>query len=575
MLRSLVKPCPEVYHFAMSGWAVDLGTSNTGVARWDRRTGSPQLLLLPEICRERDGGDPLEAPRLVPSATHVLEEVDWVTRIGSWPLFSRRVFWGQRGWIGRQALARNVVRQLPCFAPTFKPYLSSQALRPLARTSGRTWSAREVAGLFVRELMAEVKRTTGERPREIVVTTPVDSYESYRAEVRGLFSRAGVREVHFLDEPVAAAIGYGLGLQRCVLVVDMGGGTLDLALVSLSAREMETGSCEVIAKQARPLGGDQVDRWLLAEICDRLEMPRSVIDEEGPHRFWARLMIDEARRVKEALYFRQRETFGFVNPEGTRGQDAPQLLEVTQEQLREVLTRHGLVETLEACIEGIRHDAAQQGRALEDVDHVLMVGGSTLLPFVTPTLQKAFGRDRVRSWQPFEAVVLGAAAFAAGEVTQSDFIVHDYAFVTYDPATHQEVHNVVVPRGTRFPTDGPVWKKKLVPTCSLGEPEKLFKLVICELGVDHGGDRRFAWDSEGRLHKLGGSGEDAETGIVVPLNEADPVLGRLDPPHGPGDRNSRLEIAFGVNADRWLTTTVRDLYTEKLLLEDAAVVRLL
>ena len=573
----LVKDSAREYQATMSGWAIDLGTTNTGVARWDDVTGSPQLLELLELCRKPGAGDPLGAPKLVPSATHLREDTDLATRVGTWPVFASRTFWGRRAWIGRQALERNMVRPLPCYAPTFKPYLASGAMKQIARTGKRSWTARDVAGIFVRELLAEIKRTTGERPRSVVVTTPVDSYEAYRAEVVRLFRRVGVREVHFLDEPVAAAIGYGLGLkrQRHVLVIDMGGGTLDLALVSLSAREMASGSCEVLAKEGRAVGGDLVDRWLLAEICHRLEMPRSMVDEDGPQRFWARLMIAEARRVKEALYFRQSEAFGFVNPDGSSRRETQDLLEISQQDLRDVLTRHDLVGTLEACVAGIRDQAARRGLTFDDIDQVLMVGGSTLLPFVYPTIQDAFGREKVRAWQPFEAVVYGAAAFAAGEVTQSDFIVHDYAFVTYDPKTHDPIHTVIVPKGTRFPSRAPVWKRKLVPTCSLGEPEKVFKMVICEVGSDEGGDRRFAWDAEGKLHKLGGAGGGTGQSIVVPLNESDPVLGRLDPPHKPSDRNPRLEIAFGVNADRWLIATVRDLQTDKLLMKDEAVVRLL
>jgi molecular chaperone DnaK (HSP70) len=561
----------------MPGWAIDLGTTNTGVARWDRVTGSPQLLELPNVCRKPGEGDALEAPKLVPSATHLIAEQDLATRIGAWPVFNTRAFWGRRAFIGRQALDRNMVRPLPCYAPSFKPYLSSGALKTIARTGKRTWSARDVAGVFVRELFAEIKRTTGERPREVVVTTPVDSYEAYRAELVRVFKRVGVRHVRFLDEPVAAAIGYGLGLkrQRHVLVVDMGGGTLDLALVSLSARQMTSGSCEVIAKEGRAVGGDLVDRWLLAEICDRLDMPRSMVDEDGPNRFWARLMIEEARRVKEAVYFREREAFGFVKPDGSSTGEPQDLVEISQEDVRAVLQRHDLVGTLQSCIRGIRSQAARRGITFDDIDQVLMVGGSTLLPFVFPTFQDTFGREKVRAWQPFEAVVYGAAAFAAGEVTQSDFIVHDYAFVTYDPKTHEPVHTVIVPKGTRFPTGEPTWKKKLVPTCSLGEPEKVFKMVICEVGRDEGGDRRFTWDAEGKLHKLGGQEGGSGAQIVVPLNGSDPVLGRLDPAHKPSDRNPRLEIAFGVNADRWLIATVTDLQTDKILMKNEAVVRLL
>lgn len=78
-----------------------------------------------------------------------------------------------------------------------------------------------------------------------------------------------------------------------------------------------------------------------------------------------------------------------------------------------------------------------------------------------------------------------------------------------------------MPRGTRFPTPPDLWKRQLVPTCALGEPGTIF---------------------------------------------------RLDPPHSPRDRRPRLEISFGVNAERWLVATVRDLLTQKDLMREGRLI---
>jgi hypothetical protein len=92
----------------MSGWAIDLGNSHTRVARWIEETGTPQLLELPEICRLPGGSEPLAAPRLIPSATEVVNPVSLTTRIGAWPLVRRYWFLGCRAVIGRPALERNL-----------------------------------------------------------------------------------------------------------------------------------------------------------------------------------------------------------------------------------------------------------------------------------------------------------------------------------------------------------------------------------------------------------------------------------------------------------------------------------
>jgi molecular chaperone DnaK (HSP70) len=564
----------------MAFWALDLGTTNTVLARWDAAVGRPHVVELASVSRAPEGGDPLEAPRVVPSAVHVLEPRTLWDRIGRWRPLKRHLI-GHQALIGRRALELNQGPIHSNFATSFKPFLGSQPLRTLARAGGRPYSAREVTALFIRELLAQIRQDYGAKVRELTVTSPVEAYESYRAELVRIATDVGIRKLRFVDEPVAAALGYGLGIdrERVVLVVDFGGGTLDVALVALGPRQVEEGAARVLAKEGRRLGGNDVDRWLLDQFCRKLEYPLAEDPEDRDRSFWYRLMLAEACRVKESLFFRESDSFYLLPPEEMRafeaqlhGQAAP--LEVTKKELTDILRTGGLYEAIEGCVDDVLATAAAAGISVADVTDVLMVGGSTLLPGVYSRFETRFGRDKVRGWQPFEAVAHGACVLAAGGFTHSDFIVHDYAFVTHDPSTNERQYNVIVPRGTRFPTGADFWKRQLVPTCSLGEPETIFKLLICEMGRAEAGQRSFAWDAAGRLHKLGGRDGGPER-LIVPLNESSPALGRLDPPHSPSDRRPRLELSFGVSADRWLCATVLDLSTRKLLMRDEPVVRLL
>lgn len=564
----------------MTSWAMDLGTTNTGIACWDDVAGRPRLLELPDICRVPDGEDQFEAPRLVPSATHVLTGDDFWTRVGRWPLMERNVSWGKQAYIGRPAMELNKGRTTPNYTFTFKPYLGLDPLRIIARAGKERFTARDVARMFMRELFANVKKETGKRVRDLVITTPVEAFESYRAELTELTRKVGVKRLRFVDEPVAAAIGYGIGAgrQRTVMVVDFGGGTLDLALVRIDARNMESGQCDVLAKEGRSVGGNDVDHWLVEMFCEQHGYPLSRDDQNEQHNFWYNMLLAEARRVKEAVFFKPEETFLITPPDDLRsfearlrGDDAS--TDFSRDKLIALLEGRGLYSTLRDCLEGMRVQMNEQGLGFDDISDILMVGGSTLLPGVYDIFQEKFGRDRVRAWQPFEAVAYGAAAYAAGSMSQSDFIVHDYSLRTYRNDGQEVEYPIIVPRGTRFPTKTDLWKRQFVPTCALGMPEDQFRLVICEIGRDDGQDRRFGWDAEGRLHKIGGKGESSQ--LIVPLNESNPTLGRLDPAHAPTDKRPRLEISFGVNSDRWLSATVLDLHTKKYLMKDEAVVRLL
>ncbi len=556
----------------MSHWAIDLGTSNTVIARWDAASETSEVIRLKAICRDPDGLDPLAAPGVVPSSTHMVHETDLWTSVGRWPMVRTRVFWGRHAIIGQPAIEKNISTHAPAYLPSFKGHLQHQASKPVARAGGQSFTARDVARAFLRELLAEIERQTGERVRELTVTCPVDAYEGYRAEVRELFRTHGVRVKSFVDEPVAAAAGYGLSVrgERKVLVVDFGGGTLDLALVAIDARSVESGTGRVLAKAGRPIGGNLVDRWLLDDVARRLSAPLPTEDE-----FWLRLLLDEARWVKEQVFLKDSEPFQLRPPgDGSvaaarMGRSVPEVT-VTREDLVACLTAHRLYEQLTEVTDEVLAKARADG-LLGDPDDVLMVGGSTLLPGVFPHFEARFGRDRVRAWQPFSAVAQGACTLSARGFAPSDYIVHDYAIMV-SGAGGQRQPIIIVPAGTRFPTAPDLWRRPLVPTCALGEPEQTFKLVISELGANRPGDKSFGWDAAGHLQTL--DGHDGQR-LIVPLNEANPTLGFLDPPHQPGDKRARLDVAFGVNEERWLIATVTDLLNNKRLMQAAPVVRLL
>ena len=218
----------------------------------------------------------------MPSAVHLLEKPGLLDRLGSWPPLARRIFLGRRALIGRPALERNDGVAHPSFVPAFKPALSTEALRPLARVGRhRSPPARPPTP----SCASCCARSSGRRATASATSwSPrrCSAFETYRAEVQGILRGLGVRRVRFVDEPVAAALGYGLSLthDRTVLVVDIGGGTMHVVLVRLRPRGAMGGQATVLAKRGRPLGGNAVDGWVLQDLCrqmgyDRWRRPRT------------------------------------------------------------------------------------------------------------------------------------------------------------------------------------------------------------------------------------------------------------------------------------------------------------
>lgn len=568
----------------MTSWAIDLGTSNTAVARWDDQNNEPRMGHFPEIAREAEEGRDLEVRYSIPSAIYLNERDFWGRRLYNYRWMRRWLPTPYQGLIGRAALDENKRASSAQFVRSFKTALMRDSYRTLGRVKTKTVGARVVATTFLFELMQFIKNKDGKWPRRLVFGTPVDSFEPYRAVLKEIAREIGVRKVGFVDEPVAAALGYGLSIRddRPVLVIDFGAGTLDLALIRMTKNKSEKiGACEVLAKEGLVLGGNHVDAWLFEKFAAEKGYQLQGINELVAQ-WWYNAMLAEACRVKERLFFEEETFFSLEPPEQLRSLDAilqmqggPRRdpVEVSRTDLIDLLDEKGLYNSLKDAIRTIERQASRHGIAAKDIGEVLMVGGSTLLPQVYSVVEQHFGRDRVRAWQPFFAVAYGASVFADGGRRTSDFITHDYAIQIFDTAAKQKAYQTIVPAGTHFPTPKDFNKQFFVPTCAGGEPEDLFRLVICELGRHRQEVDEFVWDAQGKLHK---AGDDTEPGgrLVIPLNEQDPTLGRLDPPHQPSDRKARLEIAFGINEDRWLIATVTDIKTNKVLMKERAVVRL-
>lgn len=261
--------------------AIDFGTTNSVVAV--AQDGGVRVLHLPGLAREQ----PNDQSPLVPSAVFIAETVR------RHRLFRR---WKREVYVGQKALNQDYggyAARSRAFAQRLKPLLAQRPHHPLICGLAADYSAREVAFLFLQELLGAVRQQHRLKAVDLTVPVPVGFYETYRAELRTLARRLGVRRFRTVDEPVAAAIGYGVSIAReeILLVVDFGGGTLDLAAVRLGPGIAETGGAPVLAKHMIALGGDDVDSWLLAHFLPApVDIPEWQYDAK-----W------EAIRVKEEV----------------------------------------------------------------------------------------------------------------------------------------------------------------------------------------------------------------------------------------------------------------------------------
>ena len=246
--------------------AIDLGTTNTVVARWDSPSASAQVLRLPGI--SLPSHDP--RPPLVPSVLYVHDGQ------------SGRVSMGQAAYEGQWTLQkdnrlfRNFKRGIVA-APSPEPRLIDD----------RIWGDREAGQSFVRGLVNVLPYRKSDI-EQLVLSAPVIAFEGYLAWLSTVIPDLADEQIRIVDELTAAALGYGVTeAGAIVLVFDFGGGSLDLSLVQLPERRESTGgmlrkllraspgqhTARVIAKAGRIIGGSDVDQWLLADVlaCSGLD----------------------------------------------------------------------------------------------------------------------------------------------------------------------------------------------------------------------------------------------------------------------------------------------------------------
>ena len=511
--------------------AVDFGTTNSVVAVAEE--GSVRVVALPSIAREQ----PTTQATLVPTCVVVREKQRRL-----WPLF-----WctEPEALIGQAALARL---DAPSFAQSFKRALAGEPHRQVATVLGRGVTAHEAAYLFLRELTGAARTALGARTLEsLTITAPVGYFDTYRAELQGLAKRLGAKRFKTLDEPIAAALGYGVNIARdeTLLVVDWGGGTLNLAVIRLGPGVASAGAAPILAKHMVNKGGDDVDYWLLEQLLPGFEdLPAGRYDAK-----W------EVMRAKESVSRTQGEAaFSWRGVNRT----------LTYTQLTTLLEQKGFYSELRTALTDIQAQLKEAASELQ-VEEVLLTGGSTLLPEV-PAVVDAFFPDAIVRHDNefvFTAVASGAARFAGG-IPVDDFIYHDYAIAIQEP-DGSVGYELLSPRRTRYPTPPDFAVRYYADYAGMEE----MRFRVCEIG--RLGQKPVDWTLRANGSRYWNPKDELERGQIVELNPADPAIPLS--PIGAGT-SPRLRVTYHINADRWLCMTVEDLVKKQTLRDQVPVVRL-
>ncbi|MBC8122225.1 MAG: Hsp70 family protein [Gemmatimonadaceae bacterium] len=522
-------------------YSLDFGTSNTVIARWNRAEERAETLRVKGLTRP-------EPPYLLPSLVYVQDAV------------AGKILAGQEVLDQGLDIAGD-----PRFFSNFKRAIGSPVQGFLPTLDGEQVSFDQVGIWFIEKILATL-RAQGENPDDLVFTVPVNSFEPYRQWLIERCAGLGANRIQVLDESTAAALGYGLGEGQTVLVIDFGGGTLDLSLVQpadpqanpdgfllkwgrklFSTREARVPVARVLAKVGQNLGGMDIDTWLADSLARQQQLPNGT------------LLQRLAERLKIKLSAAESATEVYFDEDTLRTYK----LSLEREQLEALLGVRGFLSQLDQALSRLWQQARQRGTGPEIVDAVLLVGGTCRMPIVQSWAADRLGSQKLHSDRVFECVAHGALRLSQG-VQVEDFLYHSYGVRYWDHRRSSHAWHPVFKTGQVYPSPTPV---DLTLGASVSNQPSI-ELVIGELGGEQDGTEVFF--EEGRLVIRSTQADQS----VRPLNDTEEgrTIARLDPPGFPG--RDRIRVSLRVDERRTLRISVEDLQTRANIIQDEPVIEL-